>query len=315
MKTQLFVTKSIVVTYNPDIEKLSLLMSALSSQTGEVVVVDNASKNKAEIRQLCQSDAFQYIELDKNYGIAYAQNQGIIYALDSKTDYVLLMDQDSYPEKSMVAHLLDNFTSDAIAVGPAHVDSRSGNQSFFLTNINGMPKRAYTKSSTQDQIEAAFLISSGTLIDLQKLSSVGGKRSNYFIDHVDTEWAIRSINCGYKLYGIPSATMFHSLGDAVEKVWFLGEREVAYHSPLRDYYMFRNTLLMLRDLKIKFIWRVFFIWRLAQFAGYFLIFAGEKRARVGKMSLGIWHGLRNIRGKLDPERNQCTAIPKTSLDP
>jgi len=139
-------------------------------------------------------------------------------------------------------------------------------------------------------------------------------RNDYFIDHVDTEWSFRAKQMGYRMVGVPSAVMEHSLGDEVKAIWFFGKRQVSYHSPLRDYYMFRNTLLMLRDVSIPFVWRLHFIWRLVQFAGYFLTFAPSRWERLSKMSLGLYHGLKNVRGKLDVTSSLCRDIPATLID-
>ena len=117
------------------------------------------------------------------------------------------------------------------------------------------------------------------------------------------------------MLGAPDAIMQHSLGDKVKRIWLFHMRNVAYHSPLRDYYMFRNTLLMIRDVKIPFIQRVLLLLRLVQFKLYFLLFAPERRLRACSMALGIWHGLRNISGRLDLTTGKCTSIPKTRFDP
>ena len=120
---------------------------------------------------------------------------------------------------------------------------------------------------------------------------------------------------GYQLLGEHDALMAHSLGDRVKRIWFIYIRNVAYHSALRDYYMFRNTLLMLHDVDMSIIWRFFLLGRLLQFASYFLIFASGRRERLSYMLLGIRHGLSRISGRLDPKTFQCSPIPKTAFDP
>jgi rhamnosyltransferase len=62
-------------------------------------------------------------------------------------------------------------------------------------------------------------------------------------------------------------------------------------------------------------WRLHFVWRLVQFAVYFLIFSPLRLERLSKMSLGLYHGLKNVRGKLDLVNSSCRAIPATLIDP
>ena len=140
-------------------------------------------------------------------------------------------------------------------------------------------------------------------------------RSNYFIDHVDTEWCFRAKKAGYYLIGVPTSRLEHQLGDAVKKVWFFGFRHVMYHSPLRDYYMFRNTFLMLHDTCMTWKWRIFFIWRLVQFGVYFLAFEGERSIRFSRMALGVLHGLKGVSGRIDLTTNQCQPLPISHLEP
>ena len=140
-------------------------------------------------------------------------------------------------------------------------------------------------------------------------------RSNYFIDHVDTEWCFRAKSLGYVLIGVNNAYMKHTLGDMVKNIWFFGWRRVAYHSPLRDYYMFRNTLLMNHDVRLTILWRIHLLWRLVKFAFYFLTFTPNRLERLKNMSLGIFHGMSGISGKLNVETKKCIEVHKTSLDP
>lgn len=64
-----------------------------------------------------------------------------------------------------------------------------------------------------------------------------------FIDYVDTEWCLRAIAKGYKVYAATSAKMSHAIGDKAIKVlaW-----HVPVHSAFRRYYRLRNGLLLAR---------------------------------------------------------------------
>jgi rhamnosyltransferase len=140
-------------------------------------------------------------------------------------------------------------------------------------------------------------------------------RSNYFIDHVDTEWCLRARAAGYRLLVVPEARLHHRLGESVKRLPIFGRRKIFYHTPLRDYYMFRNTLLMLRDVPMPVTWRVHFVLRLLQFAGYFLMLGDQRKQRLMHMWLGVRHGMRRVSGRLDTATRACEAISATELDP
>jgi hypothetical protein len=79
--------------------------------------------------------------------------------------------------------------------------------------------------------------------------------------------------------------------------------------------MFRNTLLMLRDVEMPVIWKIFLLFRLVEFFVFFLTFSKERILRFRMMMLGLSHGIKNIRGKLNAQTLLCDPIPKTALDP
>ena len=322
---------AVIVTYHPNIGQLTSLLNDLANQVDRAIIIDNTP---IADRQLNPSEALtkeigatsltiSYVGLDQNLGIAYAQNIGIEQSIVEGADYVLLLDQDSVPSPNLAPHLLESLKSSRktlpkiIAASPRYRDPRTGFSSLFMVSRFRIPYRYQPEHQVvpENIIVASFLISSGTLIDLKKLQELRGMRSDYFIDHVDTEWCLRAQSQGYKLIGVHDALMEHSLGEKPRKFWFFGMRNVSEHTPLRDYYMFRNTLLMLRDVKMPFTWKIFLLFRLFEFFVFFLALSKERILRFRMMMLGLSHGYQNIRGKLNTQTLQCDAIPKTVLDP
>lgn len=314
---------AIIITYHPDPSILKKLILIIGKQVDAISIVDNSPTPSEALLKSHTSNNLCHIQLKENMGVAYAQNIGITFAIQSKADYALLLDQDSIPDDLMVEKLLKgisaqkNLLANVIATSPQYVDPRTNYQSRFMGSKFGIPfrYRPNNKLPKKNAVPSSFLISSGTLIDLSKLMKIGGMRSDYFIDHVDTEWCLRATSRGYQLLGIPDAHMIHSLGDEVKKFWFFGTRNISEHTPLRDYYMFRNTFLMLKDVSMSFTWKFFLLFRLAEFFVFFLIFSKERALRFRLMILGLRHGYSNIRGRLDLKTLKCDPISRTLLDP
>ena len=315
---------AIVVAYQPDRLALRHVLAASASQVLDVVVVDNTPIPDQGLLDCCPGpNNVHLISLGDNLGVAHAHNLGIEWAQARGADYVLLLDQDSQPGPGMVVQLLTELESatlsgtKAAAIGPVSVDARTGVRSYFMTTRLGFPIRHHPVEDGVEKppVGVTYLISSGTLISMQSLLVVGGMRSRYFIDLVDTEWGMRARSKGYEVLGSARATMTHTLGDSVRRIWLLRMRNVAYHSPLRDYYQFRNTLLMLRDVSMSTPWRIRSVFRLLPLAIYFLVLAPERRSRLVCMLLGLYHGLRGVGGRLDQVTGRCTEIPSTRLDP
>lgn len=287
------------MTFNPDVALLMDQLRALAGQVAECVVVDNHSDNIGAWK----ADAESYsalIALPVNSGIGVAQNIGIRHALSKGATHILLLDHDSVPDPGMVDALLradealGAAVEDLAAVGPLHIDGRNGCQSSFMEAKAGLRQQG----AVEPLREVDFLISSGILIRSAALTSIGLMNERFFIDHVDTEWCLKARSQGYRIFGVPSASLRHHLGDYVIRVWFGRWRNVSVHSPARNYYMSRNTCLMLRSAEISFQWRLKLGIRLLQHLLFFSFVVTPRCDRVSHMLLGIWHGIRGVTGPL-----------------
>lgn len=313
---------AVLITYNPDLEILCTVIDAISKQVSKIFIVDNASLNFSEKwpeEFKSQIPAkLHLLHQKENLGIAAAQNIGIEQAMKLGADFVWLLDQDSIPSSSMVAELLAVITSvqskhetiPVAAVGPAIIDRHTGKNYYFMTERKGRPYKWTPTKVIQEfppSHEVTVLVASGTLISIEAIKHIGVMRSNYFINHVDTEWCLRAKAMGYKLLGVPTSKLEHRFGDTTKRVWIFGFKEVICHSPLRNYYDIRNTLLMLRSTPMTWIWKAHFIGRLIRLV-YFLVFDEERWLRLRYMTLGMFHGAMNISGRLEVKSNRCSVI-------
>ncbi|MBR5949857.1 MAG: glycosyltransferase family 2 protein [Actinomycetaceae bacterium] len=259
---------AVVVTYNPD--DISGLLAVLSEQCEAVVVVDNGSRHCEQVRRLCEEAESTYIGLAENLGIAAAQNIGIEWARSNGASHVLLMDHDSLPAPDMVALLGEALDSDSTlgAVGPLAAEDREGGDELVYIAREWKPGRASAEELENERVEVAFLIASGCLIRMDVLDDIGGMKEELFIDHVDLEWGLRARNAGWKLAAVPAARLHHELGDDV--VLLPGRSQpIHVHSPIRNYYLTRNTLWLSRQGNLAPVkWRIRYVWWLAKYIGF-----------------------------------------------
>jgi rhamnosyltransferase len=309
---------AVVVTYQPDPDHVQALFATLREQAQWLIVVDNgATMNMVGL--LHENDVL--IPLGDNLGLAAAQNIGIERALSMEAEFVYLSDQDSLPYPGMLKKLESAYRQNETkefpiaAVGPITIDARTNTLGFWIVDRHSLPQQYQPKNKDNRIVKISFLIASGSLIAASVIRAIGGMRSAYFIDRVDIEWCLRAKASGFHLLGVSAAKLQHRLGDEVRRIWFFRWRQVTTHSPLRSYYMFRNTLLMLRDTTMDAKWRTYHLKGLAKLAVYFLVFTGNRWQRACLMTRGIWHGLRGVSGRLDMASGKCTDIPMNSLDP
>ena len=298
---------AVVVSYQPR-EHIRFLVRALLPQVWRIVIVDNGSSREHAclLDQLTCADVC-LMPLDRNYGIGYAHNRGIAWAKSNDATHVLLLDQDSIPQQDMVTNLLSaekallKQSLQVGALGPVFQDVHTNKAWPFyrLSRLGVHPHECPDSSQTLEStvIPCDFLISSGTLIRLSVLESVGVMNETYFLEHVDTEWSLRARSRGYRLFGVCQARMQHSLGDDVVKAP-LSDKGTQLYEPYRHYYLFRNALLLAREKYALLPWKLNETRRLFLRLLFFSLIVPPRWKRFKMMLLGVWHGLRGKSGPL-----------------
>ena len=240
---------AVIVTYNPDLPILEKQIMAVKNDVG-IILVDNLSSNVVQIRNLIASlglPDLHFIGNESNVGLAVAQNQGITMARELNASHVMIFDQDSIPESTMIPALLDaerkllERGEKVGAIGPLTYDPATLVE-YPITKYRGPMIQRY--HATPGEItNATFIIASGSLIRVRVLDEVGGMLDELFIDYIDVEWCYRAQARGYTVFIAADARMSHMIGD--QRVKFFG-RSISKHSPLRRYYLTRNSFLVLR---------------------------------------------------------------------
>ncbi len=299
---------AVVVTYHPELERLKQVLEAGLPQVAALVVVDNGSDEQclSLVRSWSRSGqfgAFSLIELGQNLGVAAAQNRGIAWAREQGGSHILLLDQDSIPAQDMTRFLLQasmklSRQCRLAAVGPVFKDAANGRVAPFI-RINHGESTLYDKPEFAGCVPADVLISSGTLISLAVIDRVGAMDESLFIDAVDTEWCLRACSEEYQSFGVMHAVLYHSLGDKTHTVWFGRRRHLPEHTPLRFYYIFRNSLLLYKRGYIPLRWKMKNLITLAGLLLFGTALMPERFRRIKMVLLGISDGLCGKAGKCE----------------
>lgn len=289
---------AIIVTFNPDISLLGRQLNSLTGQVSSIVLVDNASKNRQSIIDLLLKEfpSAKMIQNDENNGLGCAQNRGIIEAKKTGASDVVLLDQDSVPNVDCISHLiqarsvLQSSNINVGAVGPVYYNEITKNvypiSQYYGPFINRIvPIDKPTKAS--------FLIASGCLINLSDLEEIGFMNEELFIDYIDIEWSFRAQARGFELFAVPNALMIHAIGD---NSFAVAGREISNHSPLRRYYLCRNSIRMIKDKNVPFGYKlrelVLNLIRLFMF----FVFSNDRSKYLRYSFQGFLDGFKNVGG-------------------
>lgn len=303
---------AVVVTYRPDTAATGALLSELSRQVGAVVVVDNGSGPQSVGALREHADALAGVEviaLERNRGIGAAQNVGAARARRLGASFVLLSDQDSMPARDMVARLVEGHDRAAEAaaaglgppvgaVGPVTVDERVPGATLLFAARRWGPRRAVLPDADGALVPVVFLLASGCLIPVSALEAVGPMNEAWFIDHVDLEWGLRANRAGLALFGVTGAVLRHTLGDRTVRLPGRA-REVHLHGESRNYYMARNTVLLVRSGLLPPAWRVGYAAWITKYAAFYVLAVPPRARRARELLAGLRDG---VLGRTGPRR-------------
>jgi rhamnosyltransferase len=290
-------TCAIIVTYHPDPLGIRALLASLQPQVQGIVVVDNGSAD--DLAALLSGTMSHLLPLGENLGVAAGLNQGICFAETQGFCRLLLLDQDSVPAPDMVLRLnaaldlLTNQGEQVAAVGAHLLDPATGH-SLRIARFGPFSFRFVTQTPGTGIERADFLCSSGSLIPLATLQRVGLMDERLFIDLVDTEWFLRAAAQGYSAFSVGDAVLQHCLGDRSIRV---ATGFVPVHSPLRHYYIFRNSMLLNRRSSIPLHWKYNNTVQLVYMLVFFALFTPPRLQHLLKMLCGLWDGLRGQSGR------------------
>ncbi len=164
----------------------------------EVIVVDNASSDGTQKMVKSEFPAVQLIELSENIGIA-GWNKGFKIA---KGEYVLVLDDDSYPEKGTILKGIKCFKNDSkIAV----VGFTVYNSCYNLIENNF----EFQKSKGKIIYTIGF-IGCGAIVNKKVFCELNGYESSIFLYYNEIEFSIRAREKGYRIVFEPNNKIIHS---------------------------------------------------------------------------------------------------------
>ena len=240
---------AIIVTHNPDMTALLELSAQLNKET-DFLIVDNGTHGISGIEEsiTVYKKCKKVISLDNNEGLGKALNIGIAWALKEKYDFVFLFDQDSSLCDFFVKSMIDAFfdasditMSNIAAVGPRIINPQTMRKTNFKLFSRLIFRSDIKLANSFSHYYADFLITSGTLLYLKALASIGAMKESYFIDNIDLEWCFRAKSKGYELIGTDEAVLYHAIGERSSNP-LVRAGIMAHHNPRRSYFSSRNRV-------------------------------------------------------------------------
>lgn len=225
---------AIVICYKPTPELLLRSVASYAGSVDKLLVWRNSSLPDTLEKELSSRFGAEFRGDGTNVGISKALNAAWKEAAAGNYDCLLTMDHDS------VWHDFDAYVSQASA--------QDLTKRFFspLTIIMGCTPSPAQLSSLTPLVVA---MTSGMLIPISVLDSLGGWDENLKVDAVDDEFCLHAASLGIQCWRCGDGWLEHRLGDK-RRVSFLGLHFHIYnYSPERLYGIFRNHIIVFRKYK------------------------------------------------------------------
>ncbi len=236
-------TCAVIVTYNIG-EAIHPCFHSIFNQVGHVLIVDNGSgeSTRRELDKLSVHDKVTLIANPGNEGLAHAFNQAVKWAQCNGFKWILTLDHDSEATPGMVDELLKAAaTLDRQGINDVGVIGANP----FDVNIQHF--LLFTPLDDERQ-PVAFeeTISAGSLISLRVFERVGPFNEDLFMYYVDTEFCMRALRAGFRIYVCPHAVLRHKEGTKMRRKFLWIQANYDHYGKLARYYLMRNAVYMLK---------------------------------------------------------------------
>jgi len=289
----------VIVTYKPDKKMLNECINSLISQVDKILLIDNTPIQEKEFilnNFITDSDNIEVLNLNDNYGIAYAQNLGIRKALEEGADFVLFSDQDTVFPDNYIFKMLECYfkiskNKKVAAVAPMFRD-------IYTMKVRPMVYFKYIflkkEHNPKNCLSVSHVISSGMLVPSSIFNQVGLMREELFIDWVDTEWCWRAIMLGYDIIQNNKVVINHQHGNDTKKIFW---RDFIIHNSTRNYYKLRNATYLLFNCNLNLPMKVNLLKRIIIMIPINFLFGENKNDEIKNIVSALKDGIFKKLGK------------------
>jgi len=222
-----------IILYNPLDDTFDNIQSYIT-ELDMLIIVDNSDIHNVKLINKIknQFDKIIYINNFENLGIATALNIACNKAIELGYQWILTMDQDSsFVNFNEYLRCITKITDKQVV-------------SIISPNSN-MPPGI---SKNCEMSEKTLTITSGAFLNLTHFEKVGKFTDKLFIDEVDHDYCLRSIEKKLKVLQFFNIPLIHTIGEKSN----YKKKVITQHNPIRMYYITRNSFYIVSRFKKSF---------------------------------------------------------------
>jgi rhamnosyltransferase len=293
-----------VVAFRPDPDIFLPLVQRLVGEIDAVFVFVNGAIDASTLEAV-QAAGARVIESPYNLGVGEAFNQLALHAIWAGYARLAIFDDDSgLPPGALEAlgrsmNALEAAGERPAVIGPRIVSPPESSEAY-------RPPRYFRAARERigDAYGVWYVISSGSLIDLDAYRRVGAFRSDFFMDAIDTEWCFRARARGFSCWVDESVRMEHRIGAGVTRATIFG-RGFPKQPPMRLYAYIRNQSYCLGLPHLPLWWRVLLAAHLMRLCAAYWLAADDRLDAARLIREAARDGVAHRLGP--PPQSECVA--------
>ena len=310
----------LTVTYGDRFQYLKQVLDVcILEKIESIIIIDNASKNKNDIEEYIKKHKdikFIYHRFEENKGSAGGFKKGVQEFKKTNSDFVIFLDDDNLPGSGFLEKYKNDFQflsrkynlkdfvlkgcRDTIIKKDNKVSKKPGNNSFsgidiFSTDI--FKSKNTSIINEKEYIEDFGIFYGGSMISKNIINYVGDIDDSYQMYADDSDYGMRIINKGYKIFLSKNITIKDlqiSYNDGFPHIFFAKDVPI-----FRIFFTVRNSVIV--SLKNVVDNKLFFFLNLSIWFCGIITLVIIKRKLLIKLSdikvfilifKSIWRGLR-----------------------
>jgi len=225
--------------------------------TLEIIVVDNGSVIDPVPEWEKKYPSVKFIRSEKNWGFAAGNNLGLTHA---GGDYIFFVNNDTEVSKGLVTKLVSTLDenpsigiiSPKILYHQSRIIQYAGYTLLnYVTARNKCIGQFENDNGQYDKCigKTGHAHGAAMMVRRQAIDKAGRMAENFFLYYEELDWCERIRKQGYQIWVNPQAVIYHKESMSVGK-----------QSSLKEYYMTRNRMLLVRKHAPMYVYPFFLIY-------------------------------------------------------
>ena len=234
----------ILINYNGSKDTLECIESIEKSNYHEyhIIGVDNCSSDDSvkKLKEMQKHHIFELIESPINNGFSAGNNIGIKRAIELKSDYIWLLNNDTIINPNTIDELMKGFIYSkqcGVTIGKILYEKKR-NQIWYaggsISSKTARTKHWHYNENDEDadkkNIEVSFATGCCLFMSKDSILKVGLMDEDYFLYEEDADYSLRMTKAGIQIIYCPKAMIYHKVSASTGKA-----------SDLMQYYFVRNN--------------------------------------------------------------------------